>query len=386
MIEAKVTPSEPLRIERVQDLFRSSGPRITILLPPYRPGEQGKPTAALLKSHLQQVTQQLAARKIAEAVTRDLLSPLEELTRDADLLGGTHFCRAIFRSRDLFQQFDLLGPVAPQCVVGSYFHVRGILNDLHLPREFYLLKLSKKNVELLRCADLRAERVSLPKGVPETMEEAMAFKQPDHDLVNRSSAGVSAGEMRGVRFGTSSDRERQRTHLADFYKIVERGINELLHAGRAPLVLAGVDEDTAAYRMIHTYPNLLSQSIHGSPNGSFPEQDLLEQAYSIVRADQIDRSAKALLEWRERLAPARFSMELNTILRVSGEGRIDKLYVSESAQALGAPPDQGARSSRGEEDLLNVAAAQTIQHSGQAFALPAHRVPEGAPAAAVLRY
>lgn len=384
MIEAKVTSLEPLRMERVQDLLRTSGPRITILLPPYRPGEQGKPMASLLKSYLQGIGEQLAARRVAEPVTRDLLKPLEELTRDEELLGGSHFCRAIFRSRELFDQFDLLGPVTPQCFVGSYFHVRGILNDLHLPLEFYLLKLSKKDVELLRCAELRAERVSLPKGVPETLDEAMAFEQPDHDLVNRSTAGVSTGDMRGVRFGTGSAREKKRTHLADFYKIVDRGIGELLHGGNAPLVLAGVDEDTAVYRMIHTYPNLLSQSIHGSLSGPAAEQDLLQQAHAIVRTDHTDRTAASLAEWRERLAPTRFARDLNTVLRVSAQGRVDKLYVCETAQKNGILPDGG--SSRWEEDLLNVAAVQTILHGGAAFELPQHKMPDGAPVAAVLRY
>jgi hypothetical protein len=385
MIETKVTGLESPRIERIQDLLRSNGLRITILLPPYRPGEQGKSMAALLKTNLQELTQQLAFRTIPEPVTQDLLSPLEVLSVDEEFSGGSRFGRAIFRSRDVFRQFELIGPMKAQCSVGSYFQIRTILADLHLPMEFYLLKLSKKNVELKRCANLRAEKVKLPKGVPETLDEALAFKPPDHDLENRSAGGASVGAMRGVRFGTGSGRETQHAYLADFYRMVDRGIVELLHSGNPPLVLAGVDEDTAAFRTIHTYPNLLSQSIHGSPSGPWSEQELLQQAYSIVRAEHVHRTAASLVEWKERLAPARFATDLDTILAGAAEGRVERLYIDESAQRIGRLPDSN-HGEREEEDLLNVAAVETILHGGVAFGLPANRMLEGAAVAAIFRY
>jgi hypothetical protein len=388
MIEAKVTDLESPRLDRVQDLLRSNGPRISILLPPYRPGEQGKSMAALLKTNLQDLAQQFAARQIPEPVTSDLLKPLEELSTDEEFSRGSHFGRVIFRSRDVFQQFELLGPVKAQCVVGGYFQIRPILPDLYVPPEFYLLGLSKKSVELKRCANLRAGTVKLPKGVPQTFDEAMAFKQPDHDLENRSAAGSSTGAMRSVRFGTGSGRETQRAYLADFYRMVDRGITELLHGGNSPLVLAGVDEDTATYRMIHSYPNLLSQGIHGNAQGSQSEQDLLHQAYFIVRAEHVDRTATSLVEWKERLAPARFTTDLETVLRAATDGRVDRLYIDESAQSSGRLPDanHGARWNRGEEDLLNVAAVETILQGGTVFVLPAHKMPDRAAVAAVFRY
>jgi hypothetical protein len=387
MTEAKVTKLEAPRLELVQELLRSNGIRISILLPPYRPGEQGKSMAALLKTDIQNVLQQFTARRIPEPVTLELLKPLQQLTEDEEFSEGSRFGRALFRSRDVFQQFDLPGVVKPLCVVASYFQIRPILGDLQLPPEFYLLKLSQKNVELKRCADFHLETVKLPKGVPETLDEAMAFKQPDHDLENRSAAGASTGAMRRIRFGTGSGRETQHTYIADFYKMVDRGIAELLHTSEPPLILAGVDEDTAAYRTTHTYPNLLSQSIHGNLKGSVSEQELLLQAHSIVRAEHLDRAAASLVESREHLAPARFTTDLATILRAAAEGRVDKLFIDESAQKIGRSPDanHGGRSNQ-EEDLLNVAAVETILHGGMAFALPANKVPEGAAVAAVFRY
>ena len=257
-----------------------------------------------------------------------------------------------------------------------------------MPAKFFLLKLSKKNVEVFRCAGLRAEYVKLPGGVPETLEEALAFKKPDHDLENRAAAGSSPGALHAIRFGTGSGRETQGTYLADFYKAVDRGVRELLGAASdAPLVLAGVDEDTVLYRMNNRYPNLLARNVQGSP-GASAEPDILRQAYSIVRSDCGERAVRALQESKERVAPARFSTSLKTILRSAVEGRVASLYIDEAARMFGTfeGTRKGGRWNWGEEDLLNIAAVETILQGGQAFALPTGRIPDGAAVAAVLRF
>lgn len=388
MIAAKVSALEPLRLESIQELVRSSAPCITVLLPPYRPGEQARSIAALLKSNVKDAARELVYRKVPESVMADLLDPLQQLTEDPELLGGSHWGRAVFRSEQVFRQYELTEPVSPTLKVGGCFEIRSILGQLHLPQEFYLLKLSKKRVGLLRCAALRAEPMKLPKGVPETLEEALALEWPDHDLENRSAAGSSTGAMRRVRFGTGSGRETQHTYLADFYKAVDRGIHQLLHTRGAPLVLAGVDEDTALYRSINKYANLLGRSVLGSPSEALPEADLLGHAYAIVRSARTDRDARTLAETRERVAPARFSTDLDRILGAAVDARVGRLYIDERAQRVGIfeGARRGGRWNWGEEDLLNVTAVETILHGGLVFGLPKCSMPEGAAVAAIFRF
>jgi hypothetical protein len=196
--------------------------------------------------------------------------------------------------------------------------------------------------------------------------------------------------MRGIRFGTGSGRETQHTYLSDFYKAVDRGVGERLNGSNAPLVLAGVHEDTAIYRMIDTYPNLLSRGISGSPSGSTPvnENEVVEQAYWIVRSDNAEKAAARLVEMKERVSPARFSIHLEAILHAAAEGRVDSIYIDESAQRVGlfADAKHAGGSTWGEEDLLNRVAVETILNGGLAFALPNSGMPDGAAVAAVFRY
>jgi len=389
MIEAKVSAVESFGLENLQEMVKSSAPCITVLLPCYRPGAQAKSMAAILKTNLQEVARQLATRKISESAIAELLDPLEQLTQDEEFLAGSRWARAIYRASGMLRQRQLVGPINQALTIGACFNLRPVLAELHLPAEFYLLKLSKKRVELLRCTNLQAEPVEL-RGVPPSLEEALAFKPPDHDLENRSPAAASIGAagMRGVRFGTGSGRETQQTYLSDYYKSVDRGVRERLNGTNAPLVLAGVHEDESIYRMINTYPNLLSRGIPGSPTGSAPakENEVVEQAYWIVRAATAEKAAARLAELKERVSPARFSVHLEAVLQASAEGRVESIYIDESAQRVGVFDAQHGAPNWGEEDLLNRAAVETILHGGLAFGLPNSAMPDGVGVAALFRY
>ncbi len=69
------------------------------------------------------------------------------------------------------------------------------------------------------------------------------------------------------------------------------------------------------------------------------------------------------------------------------EGRIHRLYVDKLARKPGVfqGAKRGGRWDWGQEDLLNVAAVETVLQGGAPFALPGDRMPEGA-SLAVFRY
>jgi len=113
----EVSTLESLRLEHVQELLRSSGPCITILLPPYRRGGQEKSTATILKSDIQEVVRQLTEVKLPDPDIADLLAPVHELCRNPELAGGSHWGRAIFRAAGVFRQFQLAEPVEARSTV-----------------------------------------------------------------------------------------------------------------------------------------------------------------------------------------------------------------------------------------------------------------------------
>lgn len=364
---ANATEFELLRAGALREVLRSSGPCITISLPPYRPGETDNSPAALLKTYVRDAGDQL--REDGYAKSASLLKPLQDLAGDPVLSAGSHYGRAIFCSPAEIEQFCLTIAVAPSLRIGGSFFIRHFAPELSRPSAFYVLALSKTRVGLLRCAGFRAEPARLPAGVPETLGEALALERPDHDLENRSAAGASTGAMRMVRFGTGSEHERQKTHLADYYKTVDRGLQQVFTQPETPLILAGVQEDVALYRAVNTHRSLAKASIHGSPDLSRDRVEILRQAYSILRRERMEHQRDALLAAKEQLGPGRLSTELKTILSAAFEGRLAQLYVNEGANSIGVF-ERGTYQSWRKEDLLNVAAVQTVIHRGKFCELP----------------
>jgi hypothetical protein len=392
MIDTKSDSRRPvagITGETIRDLVRREGPCITVILPPYRPGEPGKPAATILKTDLQEAAGKLAARKIAKPLIEELLEPLEQLTHQEESLAGSGWARAILRSRGVFREFELPLPPTPAqaCAVSDCFWIRPLLQSLALPEKVYVLDLSKKSVALAVCGPKDIAPVELPPGTPRTLDEALNFDAPDHDLVNRSSAGPSSGAMAGVKFGTGAGREAQHAHLHDFYRAVDRGVNHILRGSEAPLVLAGVEEDLAVYRSANTYAHLAETSIPLTGE-SQPASRIVRQARDAAVFDVERRAGRRLAEQKERFAPARFSTDLETILRAGAEGRISDLYLDDHGTRTGNFEGKifGGRSNWYNEDLLNVAAVETLLAGGTVHPLPSHAMPDGAPAAAMFRY
>jgi hypothetical protein len=121
----------------------------------------------------------------------------------------------------------LTQPFDGSLTVGGSIAIRKMVAELWRPPAVYIRALSRNGVEPVRCAGRHARKMKLPAGVPTTLDEAMTFDASDHDPENRSAAGKTVGEMRGVRFATGSARERIRTYLSDFYRAVYRGVQEV---------------------------------------------------------------------------------------------------------------------------------------------------------------
>ena len=376
---------ELLRLEAIREILGSPGPCVTILLPPYRPGGLEGSSAVLLRANIQEAARQLGERGVSKTAIASLMQPLRDRAEDPALAAGSHWGRAIFRSPDVFQEFHLTNEVDASLTVGGCFSIRQLAQELSRPSLFYVLALSKTRVALLRCTGLHAEVAKLPAGIPDTLAEALELERPDHDLEGRSAAGTSTGAMHSVRFGTGSGRERQHTHLADYYKLIDRGLQEAFHGPYIPLILAGVEEDVAIYRAGSAYPNLVKGAIFGSLNAAYEAAEILRQAYSILRADEIEREHAELISAKERTAPSRFSTDPDIILGATFQGRVGQIYLNEHAKKIDVC-ERGTYQSWGKEDLLNLAAVQTLIHRGQVWTLPAEMMPDGSVAAALMRF
>ena len=390
MIPANSTESNQLSFQELKQMAATSGPCITILQPLLPAPNEARQNQARIKAALKEA-ERIVAEKVTDAKqVRELLKPLSDLTGELDF-GGSFEGLAILRSPEVSRHFQFRQPLKECVTVANHFFALPLLPLLDADRTFYILALSQKHIRLLRCTHHSSEEVPLPASVPKNLYEDMQTDQPDHVQDNKSSGGPSTGSMKGVMFTTSTDREAKDDYLHQFYKDVDRGIRQLLRDDKSPLVLAGVEYELAIYRKINSYPHLAADAVQGAPDG-LKGGELHRRALDAVKSYFESDLNKALNQFQEQAGTPRASRTMKDIVECAYDGRVAYLMVAENARYMGSF-DERTRVAQshpnplpGDEDLLNAAAIQTILHGGQVFVLPAGKMPDGAPAVAVMRY
>lgn len=378
MMQTRLFPAVMLYLKDLKPLCASPGPCITVMLPAFHPGAQALPYTTQLKAAARAAEAELLkqnSREEAEA----LLAPIRELAEDPEMSEGGKDT-VIFRSSRLFRRFSLPEPVGARTVVGQYFHVVPFLGQLCAEREFYILGLSQKHVQLLHYLNGECQPVPLAPGVPKSVEEAGSFDAPDHMLRNRSAAGKSAGAMSGVPFGTGAEREKSNERLHHFFRLVDQSISAVLQ-GR-PLLISGVSQEVAIYRRASAYPGLLEDHLEKDVH-LLSEQEIARLAREIARVQPRRRAEKQLQQLRNMAGTERTSTDLRLIFSAAGEGRVAKLILSEGAEYAAT---REALESDSQEDLLNAAAVLSIRNGSEVFLLPAETMAAEAPVAAMFRY
>ncbi len=317
---------------------------------------------------------------------RSLLRPIEELSVDVNtdpIWGNTLL---LYRSPDLFLHYWIRSPHPDMAVVAERFQVRPLLSLFTAEQRFYMLAVSRGNVRLFECTPHTFVQIDL-KDCPRNLEEWQHNRQPDHTLENRSTVGPSLGALKGVLFGSGKDREREADSFRHFCKEVDRGVQRILQADPGPLLLAGVEEEVATFRHLSTYPHLLDEAVRGAPDG-LPDQDLRDRALAIAGRSAPEPFRKALEEAGLHRERGSMATDASEIIKAAFEGRVANLFMKDSAERLGVW-DEAAfepRLGQGEDDLLNVAAIETIRHGGRAFELSNGGMPVSNEIAAVLRF
>jgi hypothetical protein len=307
----------------------------------------------------------------------NLVEPLRSVGSAIEQEGDWSVSVALFRSPELFRYFLLRGLTTEFVKLGERFQIRPLLRLVSHDQKFYLLALSQKQVRLFRCTNQSEQELQLRKLAPESLQVWLNNRIPDHVLDNRAFGGPSVGSMKGVVFGTNTDRERVDEYLAHFFKEVDKGVNQMLARETAPLVLAGVETETALYREINSYQHLAEQAVHGSPQKVSPTE-LHDRALAIMRQSFSAPLRRVMSKFQDYQDAKRVSMKVDEILERAHEGRVSDLLLREDAKVC--------NEANGQEDPLNLAALQTISHRGQAFALKAQEMPGRADAVAVLRF
>jgi hypothetical protein len=380
----ETTLSETPSAEDLRTLAEAQGPCITAVIRIPEPGQ----LRIRITNALRHMEPELKNAGMEDPKITGLLQPIREMAAAMERDGEWSVALAVFRSLDLFRYFFLRELTSEFITVDQHFQIRPLLTLISRDQLFYILALSQKHVRLYRCTYQSEQEVQLRRLAPENLHVWMNNRIPDHVLDNRSAAGPSLGSMKGVLFGTNTDRERMEEYLWHFFKEVDKGIHHVLIHDTAPLLLAGVETEVALYRKLNTYPHVMEAALQGSPEKMTPSE-LYDRALPVVRENLSGPLRKVLSEFKRYRDANRVLVKVDEILPRVFEGRVSDLLLREDAVYMGVCYEAGvpaAREQARQEDLLNLAALQAILHGGQAFSLKEYQMPEPVDAAALLRF
>jgi hypothetical protein len=383
MTAAEITTHDVLTFDELKSLARAKGPCLTII----EPIAQFSELHTRLKNVLQAARKELASRGAESA---EFLGPLQDLATTLEAQRGSANALIVVRSPEVFRYLWLRGEWKESVTVADRFQVRELFAAMAREQRFHVLAFSQKHMRLYHCTQHAIEEAKLEKVAPVNLRNWLHTRQPDHDLENRATGGPGTGSMKGVVFGTSSDREREDEYLRHFFAEVDRGVAGLLRDDPAPLVLAGVEGEVALYRRLNTHPRLLERAISGAPDGFSSEQELHERGWEIAGQSPPEVLQKALSDFTrqsEHGNTSRVSRDVREVVKAAFEGRVADLFFTANARLTGVWDEMTNQVRVGPgEDLVNAAALETVGQSGRAFELPADRMPVKEDVAAVLRF
>ncbi len=377
---------ELLRKEEIKSLANdSTGPCISIFLPTHRGGVEIKQGPIRLKNLLREAEQQLLVRKMRPAEVKELLEPAEQLTEDFGFWQHQGEGLAVFLTSRFARWYRLPVRFDELVVVAGRFHLKPLLRLLTEDGLFYLLALSQNEVRLFQCTRHGVREMELPAGTPASLDQVLQVSGLERQLQVHTAGGGP------LYHGHGAASEDAKQDLREFFRLLDKGLREVLRDQRAPLVLAGVEYLFPLYREANTYPHLVSAGVPGNPQGKRAEE-LREAAWAVVEPvfRKERESARQLLD--ELAGSARASLNLREIVPAACQGRVDRLFVAVGVQQWGSfnQGTQKVRISRSyrvdDVDLLDLAALQTLQQGGAVYAVTEQQVPGGGKAAAIFRY
>ncbi len=299
---------------------------------------------------------------------------------------------AVFIAPGDFYSYRLPFTVEEQIVIAQSYYVKPILPLFTNNGHYYILAISQDEVRLFEGTRYSVGQIDLPDSLPESLEEALKFDDPEKQLQFHS--GTTQGGARSAMFhGHGAGDEEGKERIERYLNLVDAGLKEIFSQEQAPLVLAGVDYLLPIYHKVSDYANIIDEGITGNPEHLHPEE-LQKQAWPIVEPHFREGLESVFEQYQQLAGTGKATDSIEEIVAAAFYGRVDKLILAVDSQVWGIfDPDTGKvvhyQETQSHEDnlaLLDFAAMQTLQKEGSLYAVSQSEMPTDSPIAAILRY
>lgn len=298
---------------------------------------------------------------------------------------------AVFISPRHFSYYKIPMPVQEQVVVGTHFHTKPLMPLIAKNQRFFILSLSKHNVDLFEATGEHIHQIYPPE-LPESMGEALWYKDVEKHRQFHTNTGVSRGKHGGMmNHGHAQWKDKGKEYIKKYFRTVNNAIHPVIRDTGAPLVVSVDTGLFPIYQEANTYPHLIAEPISQNPEGVRAEE-LHVQAWPLVKKHIEKEKQEKLDSYRGLLDTNRIKTSPEQIIQDAYDGIVDTLFIEEHTNIWGTY-DHRSREMRIEkshtpenDDLLNSASQQVYIHGGNVYMLPHDKMPSETGSAEIARY
>jgi hypothetical protein len=253
-----------------------------------------------------------------------------------------------------------------------------------------VLALSQNNVRLFTASRDSIERLEVP-GMPADMEAALNYSGADRGSQVHSAMRGRLGKQAAVFHGQGGKPDTRKEDLSQFFRLVSASLEPVFREQPLPLLLAGVGYLLPIYRSVSSYEPIAHCELAGNCD-YLSDHEIHQRAWPVMEPLLQETQADAAARYTRLAGSARTLDDLRQIVPAAYAGRVETLFVDTQAIHWGRYDPQTSavelhdKPQPGDDDMLDLAAVQTILCRGTVYPIECQQVPTKTPAKAVLRY
>jgi hypothetical protein len=233
--------------------------------------------------------------------------------------------------------------------------------------------------------------VDLPD-VPDGIAESLQYDDKHYQLQFHTGTAAGSGDRPAMYHGQGVGTDDRKDDILRYFQDVDRGLATILTQPETPLILAGVDYLLPIFREATAYRWVMQEALTGNPD-TLRADELHAKALPIVRPvlEQNQREAEA--KYREQAGRGLTAVGVEAVVPAAAYGQVETLFVALDERCPGVFDRNANRvtlletGAQGSEDLLDLAAVETLRNGGSVYAVQRERLPDAhAAIAALLRY
>lgn len=375
-----------ISLRDIRWLAATEGICVSIYLPANPLGKARQEAPIRLKNQIALAHEKLVELGVRATHAHRLLEPAAKLLDDDKFWMAQDHGLALFLADGVAKKWRLPCDVAELTVVGKHFHIRPLLSVAE-EAGFYVLAISEENVRLLHSLRGAVEAVhvaDLPENLTEAIGPNTSEKQRQMHTVGHQS------RMGTVSHGTGDRGTEHKNRLLRMCQVVNHALTRHLSNSTLPLVLAADEPIMSIYPSVNTYPHLLDETLPGCPR-RVPDTELAQAAESIVSEVRREAMRELLRRYTQMKAQGMTENRIEDLVPDAKCGKVAVLFTDANALRWGLVDLEGSAHTvespkAGAEDLINLAAIETLRNSGSVYETEDERLIELSGAAGILRY